>query len=122
MPSKKFQVDENFPEEHKLLIDITTEEPGIRKKPQKNIKSILKVLTVPQKIEEKKLKKAMAPSTKKDVKLEYDHHGALKDDPKLKGVTRYLNNSTLRGRANVAKLTLGCAFALIAYKLAKSDK
>lgn len=35
------------------------------------------------------------------------HHGEVLDDTSLKGLSRYLNSSTIRGRANVAKLTFG---------------
>lgn len=42
--------------------------------------------------------------------LKCDRDGIPLDDPRLKGIVRYLNNSTIRGRANVAKATV-VAFA-----------
>jgi ATP synthase regulation len=60
--------------------------------------------------------------------ITYDHHGEKLDDPTLKGFSRYFNNSTIRGRANVAKATVGTIFALILYrkfstkKVNKNDK
>lgn len=105
--------------EHKILIDIV-EDQGITRKPQKSIKSIYKVLTVPQKIEEKRTVMSKGPETKlnpkSEMKIEYDGHGAPIDNPSLQGLSRYFNSSTLRGRANVAKLTLGSIFAYIMYK------
>lgn len=42
--------------------------------------------------------------------IKYDRDGIPLDDPRLKGISRYLNNFTVRGRANVAKATV-LAFA-----------
>lgn len=42
--------------------------------------------------------------------LKRDRDGIPLDDPRLKGIARYLNNSTIRGRANAAKATV-VAFA-----------
>lgn len=50
-----------------------------------------------------------------ELGVTYDHHGYKLDDPSLKGLERYLNNSTIRGRANVAKLTIGCFAGLILF-------
>lgn len=46
----------------------------------------------------------------------YDHHGYKLDDPSLKGFHRYFNNSTIRGRANVAKATMSLIAAYIVGK------
>ena len=48
--------------------------------------------------------------------LEKDSHGICKDDSSLKGASRYFNSSTIRGRANVAKLTLGAIAVFGIYK------
>lgn len=48
----------------------------------------------------KTLKEDLEPAIK------YDKSGAPLDDPSLKGISRYINGSTVRGRANVAKATM----------------
>ena len=49
----------------------------------------------------------------------YDHHGYKLDDPSLKGLNRYFNNSTIRGRANVAATTVGLIFGLVIHNKVK---
>lgn len=52
----------------------------------------------------------------------FDHHGECIDDPSLKGITRYFNSSTVRGRANVAKATIcGIAAYIVFRKFKKSS-
>uniref|UniRef100_A0A182RSX5 Uncharacterized protein n=1 Tax=Anopheles funestus TaxID=62324 RepID=A0A182RSX5_ANOFN len=41
-----------------------------------------------------------------DQKLKTDKDGIPIDDPSIRGWSRYFNNRTIRGRANVAKTTL----------------
>lgn len=48
--------------------------------------------------------------------IKYDKDGFPLDNPSLKGLSRYLNNSTIRGRANVSKATFA---GLVAYYLYK---
>jgi hypothetical protein len=55
-------------------------------------------------------------STSKSEGIIYDHHGYKVDDPSLKGFSRYFNNSTIRGRANVAKLTIACITGVVLFK------
>ncbi|XP_063633762.1 uncharacterized protein LOC134804582 [Cydia splendana] len=43
----------------------------------------------------------------------------VQDDPKLKGLSRYFNNSTIRGRANVAKATYAFFGVVILYNMLK---
>ena len=43
--------------------------------------------------------------------ITYDHHGEVLDNTNLKGIGRYLNSTTVRGRANVSKVTFGALFA-----------
>lgn len=52
-------------------------------------------------------------SAVKNTEVTYDHHGYKMDDPTLKGFNRYFNNSTIRGRANVAATTIGLIFGLV---------
>lgn len=52
----------------------------------------------------------------KEFEMKYNHDGIPIDDPKLKGITRYLNSCTIRGRANVAKLTIGSFFLIYLYR------
>lgn len=42
-------------------------------------------------------------------------HGIKMDDTSIKGISRYLNSQTGRGRANVAKLTYGSLFGIFLY-------
>lgn len=42
--------------------------------------------------------------------ITYDREGIPIDNPTLKGFSRYFNNHTIRGRANVAKLTIATFF------------
>lgn len=51
--------------------------------------------------------------------ITYDHHGYKLDDPTLKGFHRYYNNSTIRGRANVAATTIGLIFGFIIFNKAR---
>jgi hypothetical protein len=39
-------------------------------------------------------------------KIKIDKHGSMLDDPNLKGIKRFINSSTIRGRANAAKATI----------------
>ncbi|KAL0850439.1 hypothetical protein ABMA28_012243 [Loxostege sticticalis] len=49
-------------------------------------------------------------------------HG-VDDDPSLKGISRYFNSQTNRGRANTAKVTVAfCAMYYVYHKLFKSGK
>lgn len=48
--------------------------------------------------------------------IKYDRDGIPLDDPKMKGLSRYFNNSTIRGRANVAKATFAGLFGFYLYK------
>ncbi|KFB43347.1 hypothetical protein ZHAS_00011141 [Anopheles sinensis] len=41
-----------------------------------------------------------------EPKLKTDKDGIPIDDPSIRGWSRYFNNCTIRGRANVAKATL----------------
>lgn len=62
--------------------------------------------------------------SKLEVKPEFklDHHGVPLDNPSLQGLSRYFNNSTIRGRANVAKATFAAFFGFYLYKkLQKSE-
>ncbi|KAK9747353.1 ATP synthase regulation [Popillia japonica] len=43
------------------------------------------------------------------------------DDPSLKGISRYFNNTTIRGRANVAMATLGGLTLFFIYKKIKKS-
>ncbi|CAG9801619.1 unnamed protein product [Chironomus riparius] len=52
-------------------------------------------------------------STVESNEVLYDHHGYKFDDPSLKGLNRYFNNSTIRGRANVAATTVGLIFGFV---------
>ena len=51
-----------------------------------------------------------------NAELKYDHEGIPLDDPRMKGLSRFFSNSTIRGRANVAKATFGAFFAFYLYK------
>ena len=42
-------------------------------------------------------------------------HGIKMDDTSIKGISRYFNSQTGRGRANVSKLTLGTFAAYLLY-------
>lgn len=42
-------------------------------------------------------------------------HGIKMDDSSIKGISRYLNSQTGRGRANVSKLTFATAFGIFLY-------
>jgi ATP synthase regulation len=53
---------------------------------------------------------------KEGTGVTYDHHGAKLDDPSLKGLARIFSNETVRGRANVAKTTMGLFFGYLVYK------
>lgn len=53
---------------------------------------------------------------KKEFQMKYDREGIPIDDHKLKGITRYFNSCTIRGRANVAKLTIGSFFLIYLYR------
>ena len=53
------------------------------------------------------------------TEITYDHHGYKLDDPSLKGLNRYFNNSTIRGRANVAATTIGLIFGLVIFNKVK---
>jgi ATP synthase regulation len=58
-------------------------------------------------------------NTKSAVKfdeIKYDREGIPMDDPRMKGLSRYFNNSTIRGRANVAKATFLGLFGFYLYK------
>uniref|UniRef100_A0A8W7PMY2 Uncharacterized protein n=3 Tax=gambiae species complex TaxID=44542 RepID=A0A8W7PMY2_ANOCL len=45
-------------------------------------------------------------SSMSEQKLKTDKDGIPIDDPSIRGWSRYFNNRTIRGRANVAKTTL----------------
>jgi hypothetical protein len=57
----------------------------------------------------------MSKSSDEGPKLERTHDGILIDDPRIKGISRYFNSFTIRGRANVAKATIGGMFGLYVY-------
>lgn len=40
------------------------------------------------------------------LEIKRNHDGIPLDDPAMKGLARYFNNSTIRGRANVAKAVI----------------
>lgn len=46
----------------------------------------------------------------------YDHHGEVLDNTSLKGIARHINSSTVRGRSNVAKITVFGILGFIMYK------
>lgn len=59
----------------------------------------------------------------KNPEIKYDRDGIAYDDPKMKGLTRYFNNCTIRGRANVAKATIAGFLGVYLYmKFCKSDE
>ena len=63
------------------------------------------------------------PAEKTEHVLKYDKAGFPLDNPALKGLTRYFNNCTIRGRANVAKATIAGFFAIYLYsKFRSSDR
>lgn len=53
--------------------------------------------------------------------ITYDRDGIPIDNPELKGLTRYLNNRKIRGRANVAKLTIASICGFYLYKKFRSS-
>lgn len=54
--------------------------------------------------------------SKQHPAIKYDRDGIPMDDPSLKGLTRYFNSATIRGRANVAKATLTGLCLFYVYK------
>ena len=52
----------------------------------------------------------------KKLEIKYDHEGIPLDDPNLKGLGRYFNSCTIRGRANVAKFTIAALFGTYLYR------
>lgn len=49
-------------------------------------------------------------------KITYDRDGIPIDDPELRGLARYFNNCTIRGRSNVGKATVAAFFGIYLYR------